>query len=57
MNRYAAYGFNDFYLALGYKADRIKEYFLHYHTLNSDFTVNLRGGELNYIMSVRLIGR
>ena len=31
----------DFYLALGYKAEVIKEYFLNYSTLNADFTVDL----------------
>jgi glucose-1-phosphate cytidylyltransferase len=46
MNRYSKYGFNDFYLALGYKAELIKEYFLHYRSLNSDFTINLADGQL-----------
>jgi glucose-1-phosphate cytidylyltransferase len=46
MKRYAKFGHNDFYVALGYKADVIKEYFLHYHTLNSDFSVNLSSGEV-----------
>ena len=40
MSNYAKYGFNDFNLALGYKAEIIKEYFLHYRSLNSDFTVS-----------------
>jgi len=44
MKRYSKFGYNDFYVALGYKADVIKEYFLHYHTLNSDFSVNLSSG-------------
>jgi len=47
MNRYASFGHNDFYLALGYKSEVIKEYFLHYKTLNSDFTVNLKSGKLD----------
>jgi len=34
MNRYAKYGFTDFQLALGYKAEVIKEYFLNYRNLN-----------------------
>ncbi|MDA9909890.1 glucose-1-phosphate cytidylyltransferase [Gammaproteobacteria bacterium] len=46
MNRYSKYGFNDFYLALGYKAELVKEYFLHYRSLNSDFTINLADGQL-----------
>jgi glucose-1-phosphate cytidylyltransferase len=44
MKTYAHYGHNDFYLALGYKAEVIKEYFLHYRTLNADFTVDLGTG-------------
>jgi len=41
MKSYAHYGHKDFYLALGYKAEVIKEYFLNYSTLNADFTVDL----------------
>ncbi len=47
MRTYAHFGHNDFYLALGYKADLIKEYFLNYRTLNADFTVNLSTGEIS----------
>ena len=46
MNSYADYGHNDFYVALGYKAEVIKEYFLNYRTLNADFTVDLENGML-----------
>ena len=45
MNYYASFGHNDFYIALGYKAYKIKEFFLNYTSLNSDFTVNLSTGE------------
>lgn len=48
MNLYAHYGYNDFVLALGYKAEVIKEYFLNYHALNSDFTIDLSTGEKQY---------
>lgn len=41
MKIYAAYGFNDFVLALGYKGEVIKHYFLNYQTMNSDFTLVL----------------
>jgi len=44
MRTYAYFGHKDFYLALGYKAELIKEYFLHYRTLNADFTVDLASG-------------
>lgn len=48
MSNYAKYGFNDFNLALGYKAEIIKEYFLHYRSLNSDFTVSMSNGDIAY---------
>jgi glucose-1-phosphate cytidylyltransferase len=41
MKRYAMYGYNDFVLALGYKGDSIRNYFLHYEVCNRDFTVTL----------------
>ena len=46
MQTYAHYGHKDFYIALGYKAEVIKEYFYNYHALNSDFTVNLADGHV-----------
>jgi len=46
MRTYAFFGHKDFYLALGYKAEMIKDYFLHYHTLSSDLTVNLETGDI-----------
>jgi glucose-1-phosphate cytidylyltransferase len=46
MKTYAGFGYKDFYLALGYKAEIIKEYFLHYRNLNADFTVDLSNGEI-----------
>ena len=46
MNTYAHFGHNDFHLALGYKAEVIKEYFLHYRSLNADFTVDLGNGDI-----------
>ena len=41
MRIFAAYGFTRFILALGYKGDDIKRYFLHYETLSRDFTLQL----------------
>jgi len=46
MNTYATFEHKDFYIALGYKAEVIKEYFLNYRTLNSDFTVDLSSGNV-----------
>ena len=44
MNRYAKFGFKDFYIALGFKAEVIKEFFLNYRVLGSNFTVDLATG-------------
>ena len=46
MRTYANFGHTDFNIALGYKAELIKEYFLHYRSLNADFTVDLANGEV-----------
>jgi len=48
MNTYAKYGHKDFYVALGYKSEVVKEYFYNYKILNSDFTVDLRTGKFKY---------
>lgn len=44
MQTYARSGHKDFYIALGYKSEVIKEYFLNYRALNADFTVDLASG-------------
>lgn len=41
MKSYAAYGFQDFILCLGYKGHAIKDYFLNYRSYQSDFTLHL----------------
>jgi len=46
MRTYARFGHKDFYLALGYRAEVVKEYFLHYRSLNADFTVDLATGSI-----------
>jgi glucose-1-phosphate cytidylyltransferase len=45
LKHYAHYGFNEFYVALGYKGEQIKRYFLDYHALGGDLTVRLKTGE------------
>ena len=47
MRTYANFGHKNFHLALGYKAELIKEYFLHYRSLNADFTVDLASGSIS----------
>jgi glucose-1-phosphate cytidylyltransferase len=44
MKSYAAQGFNEFVLALGYKADHIKNWFYHYRLTANDFTITLDPG-------------
>ena len=46
MQTYSRFGHKDFYVALGYKAEVIKEYFLNYRALNADFTVDLASGNV-----------
>ena len=47
MKIYAAYGFREFVLALGYKAEVIKSYFLNYRLWSSDLTIGLRDGRVD----------
>lgn len=46
MMHYFQYGFKDFLMALGYKAEVIKKYMVDYCSLNSNLTVNLHSGEI-----------
>jgi glucose-1-phosphate cytidylyltransferase len=48
MKIYEKYGCNDFVLALGYKAEYIKDYFINYHARSSDITVHLNTGVVDY---------
>ncbi len=41
MNIYDASGFKEFVIALGYKKELIKQYFLHYMYLQNDFCINM----------------
>ena len=45
MKIYAHYGYNDFVLALGYKGEMIKEYFLNQKYFTHDFTIETKNGE------------
>lgn len=44
MRSYARHGFKDFFLALGYKGEIIKRYFLDHYTLGGSLRVNLASG-------------
>ncbi|MBL7062452.1 MAG: glucose-1-phosphate cytidylyltransferase [Dehalococcoidia bacterium] len=41
MKTYAHYGFREFVLCLGYRGEMIKDYFLNYEAMSSDFTIRL----------------
>lgn len=45
MKIYAHYGFNEFIIALGYKGDYIKDYFLNEKNMIHDFTLNTSTGD------------
>jgi glucose-1-phosphate cytidylyltransferase len=49
MKHYSRYGFREFILALGYKGDQIKRYFLDFYALGQDFTVSLKDGRVRTI--------
>ena len=49
MNHYAKYGYKDFVIALGYKGQIIKDYFMRYYTLNNDFTIDLSNNHIDFI--------
>jgi len=49
MKHYAHYGFDEFYVALGYKGDVVKRYFLDYNALGSNMTISLKSGKVDVI--------
>ncbi len=46
MKHYAHYGLNEFAVALGYKGEYIKKYFVDYCALSGDLTVKMRNGDV-----------
>ena len=47
MKIYAAQGYRDFVIALGYKGELIKHYFLDYAQVTSDFMLNTKSGKVD----------
>lgn len=45
MQHYLSYGFGEFVVALGYKADVVKRYFLDYPRLQGDLSIDMISGE------------
>ena len=46
MEIYSKHGHKDFYLALGYKSEIIKDYFYNYEIVNSDFKISLNSRKI-----------
>ncbi|CAN5145826.1 glucose-1-phosphate cytidylyltransferase [soil metagenome] len=53
MKIYATYGFTDFILALGYKANYIKEFFLNQKAFTSDFSLETKMHKTKYYLKNR----
>lgn len=47
MNIYAHFGICEFIVALGYKSEVIKEYFLNFYAVNNDLTIDLASGDVS----------
>ena len=45
MNIYAFYGIREFIIALGYKGEFIKEYFLNFYAFNNNISINFKTGK------------
>lgn len=46
MKHYAHFGFKEFLIALGYKGEHVKRFFMDYSSLNGSMTINLASGSL-----------
>jgi glucose-1-phosphate cytidylyltransferase len=53
MKIYSYYGFTDFIICLGVKADVIKNYFNNYEIFNSDFTRSMESAGFSFVLSLR----
>ena len=47
IKHYAHYGFKEFYLALGYRGEVIKRFFMDYHSLNGSISIDLASGHVD----------
>jgi glucose-1-phosphate cytidylyltransferase len=52
MKIYEHFGFTDFSLALGYKGEIIKDFFLNYKPRNSDLQLNLQTGKIEFLSKI-----
>lgn len=46
MNIYSSHGIREFIIALGYKGEQIKEYFMNFFALNNDLSLDLSTGKM-----------
>ena len=46
MKHYAHFGFKEFYIALGYKGEEIKRYFLEYYNLSGSMTIDFKSSKV-----------
>ena len=53
MNIYAFHGFREFVVALGYKGEMIKNFFLNYHRLSNDLSIELKDGKVDVHNAIR----
>lgn len=46
MKHYAHWGFQEFYVALGYRGEMIKRFFMDYYSLNGSISIDMASGQL-----------
>lgn len=49
MKIYSHYGYKDFVVIGGYKVEYIRDYFLNYRSRSSDFTIDLKSGDVDWL--------
>lgn len=49
MKTYSCHGINDFIICCGYKSEYIKDYFLNFKILKSDFSISLDSGDIKIL--------
>ncbi len=52
INIYSEYQYNEFIIALGYKGEEIKRYFMEFKFLNSDISINIKNGERKLLNAI-----
>lgn len=52
MKLYSYYGFKDFVILGGYKVDYIRNYFLNYRGKQTDYTIDLKSGKIEWLQGI-----